>query len=181
MLSALNLFCLYSENQYGKKEKGTQNLSFGVPVVWYAVFLDRLYPFALAPLKETVTVKQGLSTVKRVKRELIYLFLKDQEQLLAFAKNFSGNTEFFKHLESMYLSDLIEDIHIRMKKSDGTVITFNELSEGEKQLLARFRTNQIHERTRHAIFAGRAGHTPQPGMEVRLSGSDRKILRKSRQ
>jgi predicted ATPase len=95
-------------------------------------FLDTLYPFALAPLKETVTVKQGRSSSKR---EFTYLFLKDQKQLLAFAKNFTENTEFFKHLESMYLSDLIEDIHIKMKKSDGTVIIFNELSEGEKQLL----------------------------------------------
>jgi RecF/RecN/SMC N terminal domain. len=95
-------------------------------------FLNMLYPFALAPLKETVTVKQGRSSGKR---EFTYLFLKDQEQLLAFAKNFSENTEFFKYLESMYLSDLIEDIHIKMKKSDSTVITFNELSEGEKQLI----------------------------------------------
>ncbi len=95
-------------------------------------FLDLLYPFALAPIKETVTVKQGRSSIKR---EFTYLFLKDQEQLVAFAKNFRENTDFFKHLESMYLSDLIEDIHIKMKKSDGTVITFNELSEGEKQLL----------------------------------------------
>ncbi|AZH31305.1 AAA family ATPase [Paenibacillus sp. M-152] len=95
-------------------------------------FLDMLYPFALAPLKEKVTVKQGRSSSKR---EFTYLFLKDQDQLLAFAKNFSENTEFFKHLESMYLSDLIEDIHIKMKKSDCTVITFNEMSEGEKQLL----------------------------------------------
>jgi predicted ATP-dependent endonuclease of OLD family len=95
-------------------------------------FLDLLYPFTLAPLKETVTVKQGRSSGKK---ELTYLFLKDQQQLLAFARNFSDNSEFFKHLESMYLSDLIEEIHIKMKKADGRVITFNELSEGEKQLI----------------------------------------------
>jgi len=95
-------------------------------------FLNILYSFALAPIKETVLVKQGRSSTKR---EFTYLFLKDKEQLVAFAKNFSENTQFFKHMESAYLSDLIEDIHIKMKKSDGTVITFDELSEGEKQLL----------------------------------------------
>jgi len=115
-----------------KKGKGHPKSEFWGARGVVRSFLDMLYPFALAPLKETVTVKQGRSSGKK---EFAYLFLKDQEQLLAFAKNFSGNTEFFKHLESMYLSDLIEDIHIKIKKSDGTVITFNELSEGEKQLL----------------------------------------------
>lgn len=95
-------------------------------------FLDMLYPFALAPLKETVNIKQGRTSNKK---EFTYLFLKDQKQLLEFANNFSANADFFKHLESMYLSDLIEEIHIKMKKVDGTIITFNDLSEGEKQLL----------------------------------------------
>lgn len=115
-----------------KKGKGHPKSDFWGARGVVRSFLDMLYPFTLAPLKETVTVKLGRSSSKR---EFTYLFLKDQEQLLAFAKKFSENTEFFKHLESMYLSDLIEDIHIKMKKSDSTVITFNELSEGEKQLL----------------------------------------------
>lgn len=115
-----------------KKGKGHPKSEFWGARGVVRSFLNMLYPFALAPLKETITVKQGRSSGKR---EFTYLFLKDQEQLLAFAKNFSENTEFFKHLESMYLSDLIEDIHIKMKKPDNTVITFHELSEGEKQLL----------------------------------------------
>jgi predicted ATP-dependent endonuclease of OLD family len=115
-----------------KKGKGHSKSEFWGARGVVRSFLDMLYPFALAPLKETVTVKQGRSSGKK---EITYLFLKDQEQLVTFAKNFSENTQLFKHLESMYLSDLIEDIHIKMKKSDGTVITFNELSEGEKQLL----------------------------------------------
>ena len=44
--------------------------------------------------------------------------------------------EFFRDLESTFVSDLIEAVHIRvrLKKNDGSVV-FRELSEGEQQLL----------------------------------------------
>lgn len=44
--------------------------------------------------------------------------------------------EFFRDLESTYVSELIEEVRIRvrLKKNDGSV-TFRELSEGEQQLL----------------------------------------------
>ena len=42
---------------------------------------------------------------------------------------------FFKHLESTYISDLIQEVRIKVRKTDGAIITFNELSEGEQQLL----------------------------------------------
>jgi energy-coupling factor transporter ATP-binding protein EcfA2 len=44
--------------------------------------------------------------------------------------------EFFRDLESTHVSDLIDEVRIRIKlrKNDGTV-TFRELSEGEQQLL----------------------------------------------
>lgn len=67
--------------------------------------------------------------------EVTYLYIKDQEKLMELAKHYHNNTEFFKFLESTYLSDLIKEIRIKVKKTDGTVITFNELSEGEQQLL----------------------------------------------
>lgn len=95
-------------------------------------FLDELYKDALAPLSETVKIEDGFKTVNK---EVTYLYIKDQEKLTEFAKNYGNNVEFFKHLESTYLSDLIEEIRIKVRKTDGTVITFNELSEGEQQLL----------------------------------------------
>lgn len=95
-------------------------------------FLDDLYDCALAPLNETITISDGFS---KNKQEVTYLYMKDQEILEAFAKKYHSNTEFFKYLESTYLSDLIHEIRIRVKKTDGSVITFNELSEGEQQLL----------------------------------------------
>ncbi|WP_180950259.1 AAA family ATPase [Pygmaiobacter massiliensis] len=95
-------------------------------------FLNDLYRLSLAPLKETTSFDEGF---KPVKKEVTYLFLKDQKKLMEFSERYKNNVEFFKHLESMYLSDLIEEIRIKVRKSDGTVITFNELSEGEQQLL----------------------------------------------
>lgn len=95
-------------------------------------FLDSLYEYALAPLKETESFEEGLKTVKK---EVIYLYLKDQEKLQAFAEKYGNNVEFFKNLESTYISDLIEEVRIKVRKKDGTIITFNELSEGEQQLL----------------------------------------------
>lgn len=95
-------------------------------------FLDSLYGCALAPIKETESFEEGIKTVKK---EVTYLYLKDQEKLQAFAKRYGNNVEFFKNLESTYISDLIEEVRIKVRKTDGTIITFNELSEGEQQLL----------------------------------------------
>jgi ABC-type multidrug transport system ATPase subunit len=46
------------------------------------------------------------------------------------------SAEFFRDLESTYVSQLIDEVRIKvkLKKNDGTV-TFRELSEGEQQLL----------------------------------------------
>lgn len=95
-------------------------------------FLKSLYTYALAPIKETVAFEEGIKTVKK---EVTYLYLKDQEKLQDFARQYGNNIEFFKHLESTYISDLIEEIRIKIRKTDGTIITFRELSEGEQQLL----------------------------------------------
>lgn len=95
-------------------------------------FLDSLYRYALAPIKETETFEEG---IKNIKKEVTYLYIKDQNNLQEFASQYANNTEFFKNLESMYISDLIEEVRIKVRKTDGTVITFNELSEGEQQLL----------------------------------------------
>jgi len=44
--------------------------------------------------------------------------------------------EFFKVLESTYISELIHEVRIKVKiKNTGNLLTFNELSEGEQQLL----------------------------------------------
>lgn len=95
-------------------------------------FLDSLYTYALAPIKETLVFEED---IKSVKKEVTYLYLKDQDKLQEFAAQYGNNIQFFKHLESTYISDLIQEVRIRVRKTDGTIITFNELSEGEQQLL----------------------------------------------
>lgn len=98
-------------------------------------FLDRLMKVSLAP----ITVKRRLTTSiwnkNASEHEYKYLFIKDVEALQSLVGNQPAN-EFFRDLESTYVSELIEEVRIRvrLKKSDGSV-TFRELSEGEQQLL----------------------------------------------
>lgn len=97
-------------------------------------FLNLLYPQALAPVKVTRNENTSL-TGKHIKNEFIHLFLPDLESL----QNFAGNLRpdiFFKMLESTLLSEIISEVHIRVNViSSDTPLTFNELSEGEQQLL----------------------------------------------
>lgn len=114
------------------KGKGHSKASFWGASGVVRNFLDSLYTYALAPIKETASFEEGIKTVKK---EVTYLYLKDLDKLQEFAAQYGNNTEFFKHLESTYISDLIQEVRIKVRKTDGAIITFNELSEGEQQLL----------------------------------------------
>lgn len=71
-----------------------------------------------------------------VKREFLYLYVSSKAKLQKLAESYHTNTGFFKALESTYISDLIGEVRVKVKKRnvDGK-ITFKELSEGEQQLL----------------------------------------------
>ena len=73
---------------------------------------------------------------KHPEQEHLYLYISNQKKLSTIAQKYKGNTEFFKQLESTYMSDLIHEVRVKVKKQNinGT-ITFKELSEGEQQLL----------------------------------------------
>ena len=121
---------------WDKKKKGTHTLND----FWGARgavrgFIDQLHQLALAPISEEITVEDGF---KKSKEEVSYLYIKDEDSLRALAERYINNQNFFKYLESTYLSDLILEVRIQVKKTDGTNITFNELSEGEQQLLTVF-------------------------------------------
>lgn len=96
-------------------------------------FLNRVLSVAIAPIRNT---KKDDSTLwNKTSREYVYLFIKDLTSL----ENLQGDQkprEFFRDLESTYVSELIKEVRIRvkLKKNDGSV-TFRELSEGEQQLL----------------------------------------------
>jgi predicted ATPase len=96
-------------------------------------FLSRLYEVALAPIRIKRRTKTSLWNTTNL--EYLYLYVKD----LASLKKLVGDKaprEFFRDLESTYVSELISEVRIRvkLKNNDGTVV-FKELSEGEQQLL----------------------------------------------
>ena len=72
----------------------------------------------------------------------MYLYIQDQDSLVRLVDNLASkqailrSRELFTILESAFVSDLIADIRVNLRKRnvDGT-ITFTELSEGEQQLL----------------------------------------------
>lgn len=97
-------------------------------------FLDELFDASMAPIVHEDTVREDFR--RSHKQEQLYLYISNQEKLEKIAKKYGTNTEFFKSLESTYISDLIQEVRVKVKKVNvhGN-ITFKELSEGEQQLL----------------------------------------------
>jgi predicted ATPase len=118
------LFIMKKPNWKGDEEEGD-------PRFWYArgvvsTFLDKLYGLALAPMR----LKPSRS------EENLYLYLQNTAALRKLAGSYPNQQEFFKALESTYISDLINEVRIRVHMSDADgALTFRELSEGEQQLL----------------------------------------------
>jgi predicted ATPase len=110
----------------------------GDPRVWYARgivrdFLARLYDISLAPIRLSRRVPVSLWNKRKL--EFLYLYIKDVDGLRSLVGERTP-ADFFRDLESTYVSELIEGVRIRvkLKQNDGSV-TFRELSEGEQQLL----------------------------------------------
>lgn len=97
-------------------------------------FLEKLWDLSLAPIYNDEKIRTDFAEIEDQKR--LYLFLKGKEKLQELAKIYTSNTALFKALESTYISKLIAEVRIKVKKKnvDGS-ITFKELSEGEQQLL----------------------------------------------
>ncbi len=119
--------------------KPSWNSRNGNPLFWNARgevsrFLERLYELAFIPLRMPRRVQidfKGSSTV-----EHLYLFLKSIEDLKALSSIYKTQQDFFKALESTYISEILSEVRIRVRvrKADGS-LTFRDLSEGEQQLL----------------------------------------------
>lgn len=86
------------------------------------------------PIKITRT--ENISeTGRSITNEFFHLFLPSVDALREFSKSLSPD-ELFKMLESTLLSDMISEVSIRVKiETSIHPVTFNELSEGEQQLL----------------------------------------------
>ena len=97
-------------------------------------FLDELFESAMAPIVHEDTVREDFR--RSHKQEQLYLYISNQEKLEKIASKYLTNAEFFKSLESTYISDLIQEVRVKVKKENvHGDITFKELSEGEQQLL----------------------------------------------
>lgn len=96
-------------------------------------FLDRLQGISLAPIR--VKRDKPITLWNKEKTEFQYLYVKDIDALRSLVGE-QQPAQFFRDLESTHVSELIEEVRIRvrLKKNDGSV-TFRELSEGEQQLL----------------------------------------------
>lgn len=114
----------------------------GDPRFWNATgvvrpFLDRLFSASLAPMKQKIKVPHPMKNPETV--EALFLYLKDIESLREVG-NETSDKDFFKLLESIYFSNLIHEVRIRVQIKDEEgkedTLTFRELSEGEQQLLA---------------------------------------------
>lgn len=109
-------------------------------------FLSEVYDCALAPLRLAGDIQESFDKVERT--EFLYLFLRDLEKLrelakrsMAIAKSKADQkdvnaADFFKILESTFMSDLIHETRIRVSVRHVGGLTYRELSEGEQQMLA---------------------------------------------
>ncbi|MFN0157712.1 MAG: AAA family ATPase [Bacteroidota bacterium] len=97
-------------------------------------FLAELWDLSIAPIYSNERVSVDFRGDKTQTK--LFLFIKNRECLKKLTDYYDTNTEFFKALESTYISDLIDEVRVKVKKKfvDGGV-TFKELSEGEQQLL----------------------------------------------
>ena len=115
------------------------NSKEGDPRFWNARgvvgrLLGYLYDLALAPMRLKVRVTPEFASSTTL--EHLYLYLRSVEYLKKLAAHYDNQQEFFKALESTYISKVLSEVRIRLQRrnADGS-LTFRDLSEGEQQLL----------------------------------------------
>ena len=128
------LFVLKMPNWAKNRIKDNPNDIFWTAKGLVRPFLDKLWELSLAPIYHHEKVRIDFDEVDP--QDQLYLFLKGKEKLTQLADTYTSNSSLFKALESTYISKLISEVRIKVKKKnvDGS-ITFKELSEGEQQLL----------------------------------------------
>jgi predicted ATPase len=96
--------------------------------------LGRLYEIALAPMRLKVRVTPEFASSTTL--EHLYLYLPSVKALKRLFDHYGNQQEFFKALESTYISKILSEVRIRLQRRDADgSLTFRDLSEGEQQLL----------------------------------------------
>jgi predicted ATPase len=108
---------------------------------WYArgavvdEFLDKLWQLAVAPIAYSASKLIDFRG-RTEKQEQLFLFLPSKEKLRELGDLVGEAEHFFRYAEAAYVGDLIDEVRINVKHRDtGGNISFNQLSEGELQLL----------------------------------------------
>lgn len=102
-----------------------------------ANFLSELYKHSSSPVRTKETAKIGFRRTR--KEEHLYLRIDGESKLKRLTEICSSNTEFFKMLESTYISEILQGVEIKVRlKGNENTLTFWELSEGEQQLINVF-------------------------------------------
>ena len=132
------LFCL--KKPYWFKNKPSEIMQAeGDARFWYSRgivkdFLSNLWKYSIAPIdnKERKTIDfRGRSE----NQDLLYMFLPDEAALRNLAEEYADTTSFFKNIESTYIADILENVEVTVELENGQELTFDQLSEGERQLL----------------------------------------------
>ena len=132
------LFCL--KKPYWFKNKPSQIMQDeGDPRFWYSRgvvkdFLSSLWDYSIAPI-DTKERKSIDFRGRTEDQERLYMFIHNHEKLRDFASNYADSTSFFKNIESTYIADLLESLHVTVTLDNGQKLTFDKLSEGERQLM----------------------------------------------
>ncbi|WP_295879207.1 AAA family ATPase [uncultured Thiohalocapsa sp.] len=118
-----------------------EDIRQGSPRFWYdrtrftEELLEKLWELAVAPIDHTA--EQTIDFRGRVEEQaLLYLFVDSRDKLTELKNHVGDSYRFFRFLEGAYIADLLEDLHlyVRHQQADG-LMTFDQLSEGELQLL----------------------------------------------
>ena len=101
-------------------------------------FLQNLYSEAKAPIREETRI--FLRTGRSTTEEHLHLFFDNINAIRRVTHREKSKDaqrrEFFKDLDTLFISTLIYEVQISVKRIDtDQIITFSELSEGEQQLL----------------------------------------------
>lgn len=143
---------------YAARELDEQDITHGDARFWYRRgtvvngFLDKLWQVAWAPVQETRQVAIDFRR-RPEKQELLYLFVPSHDKLKALGEAVGTPERFFRYAEAAYIGDLLEEVRITVKKSNGHGgdVEFKQLSEGELQMLTVLGLMRIT-REDHCLF-----------------------------
>ncbi len=97
--------------------------------------LAKLWELATAPID--YTEEKTVDFRGRTEpQELLYFYLKDRDDLTKLKEHIGDSYRFFQYIEGSYIADLLDDVRIFVKhKNTDDLVSFEQLSEGELQLL----------------------------------------------